>query len=328
MSTTPSGRRAAAVALVALGPERAAAVLRSLDESEVSLLMAEVSALGPVQPQEVVTTLQRLNTELVSPSQLPAPGKRFAKDLLVRALGPERGAALGAELDVTPPFAWLGDGDPVILARALASEPPGALALALAHLDPATGSRLLTALPEPLQHRVAARVAALGSVHPDTVRQVEETMRRKVADLVATDLRPVQGPQLLAGLLAKAGRDTTKQLLEAIAASDPALAEATRDALFTFDDALALPTRALQVLLRAVDGRQLATALHGLPEPTVSTVLENLSERARESVVEERDLLTDVSQKDVAAARAAVVAAARSLEEEGALVLSPDSEAA
>lgn len=327
MTAATGNRRAAAVALVAMGPEKAAAVLRSLDEREVTALVSEVSALGPVQPAEVVATLQRLSQELHSPSSLPAPGKRFAKDLLVRALGPERGTALAAELDVDPPFAWLAEGDPEILARALANEPAGALALALAHLDPAVGSRLLTALPEDLRMRVASRIAALGAVHPDTVRQVEDAMRRKVSDLVATQMRTVEGPQVLAGLLGKAGRDAGKQLLAALAEADPDLAEQTRNAMFTFDDACALPPRSLQLLLRAVDGRQLALALHGMPEHVAERVLVNLSERAREAVNEERDLLSDVPAGDVASARTAVLVAARELEEQGTLVLTREEPA-
>ena len=328
MTAVGNDRRSAAIALVAMGPERAAAVLRTLDEHEVTALAAEVSALGSVQPDEVVSTMNRLSRELSAPSALPAPGKRFAKELLVKALGPERGAALGAELDVERPFAWLADGDPDILAGALAGEPPGALALALAHLDPVVGSRLLTALPEDVRLRTVARLAALGAVHPDTLRQVEEAMRAKVADLVATELRPVSGPELLASLLSRAGRATTKEVLGALAETDPELAERTRDAMFTFDDACSLPPRALQVLLRAVDGRQLALALHGMPDEVVARVLENLSERAREAVNEERDLLTDARATDVQAARAAVVGAARAMEEEGTLVLTRDEAAA
>ena len=328
MTAVRSDRRSAAIALVAMGPDRAAAVLRTLEEHEVTALVTEISTLGSVQPDEVVSTMNRLSRELTAPAALPAPGKRFAKDLLVRALGPERGNALGAELDVEQPFSWLADGDPEILAGALAGEPPGALALALAHLDPAVGSRLLTALPEEVRLRTVARLAALGAVHPDTLRQVEDAMRAKVSDLFATEMRPVSGPALLAGLLTRAGRAASKELLGALAEADPELAERTRDAMFTFDDACALPPRTLQVLLRAIDGRQLALALHGMPEDVAGRVLDNLSERAREAVREERDLLADARPADVTAARSSLLATARALEEEGTITLTRDEAAA
>lgn len=318
---TSPGPREAAVALVALGPERAATILRSLGERQARALAAEVAALGPVHPNEVRAILGELVRGLNSPSILPAPGKRLAKELLVRALGQEVGTAMGEELDVPAPFAWLADADPDAAGNALANEAPGAVALALAHLDPRTAARLLTRLPAEDRAKVATRIAALGSVHPDTVRQVEAALRSRVSDLLGSDTRRVDGPELLAGLLAKTGRETSKELLTALAVTHPELAEATRARLFTFEDLCALPARTLQVVLRAVEAKQLALSLRNLPEVTVSLVLANLSERAREALTEERELLTSARSADIADARAAVVAAARQLEDEGTVEL-------
>lgn len=313
--------------LVALGPERAAAVLRGLGEQQARQLAAEVAALGPVDPAEVRDRLTEVVRTLQSPRQLPAPGKRMAKDLLVRALGHDVGTALGEELDSAIPFSWLEHADPAAAGSALGSEAPGAVALALAHLSPRAAAKLLTCLPQEVQGPVATRIAALGAVHPDTVRHVDAALRGRVAELLQTEVRRVDGPELLAGLLAKTSGETSKELLQAVAATDPALAAATRDRLFTFDDLCALEPKTLQVVLRAVDAKQLALALRNLPEETVGNVLGNLSERARETLLEEIDLLGTVRTADVLAARAAAVAAARQLEDEGTVVLAREEEA-
>jgi flagellar motor switch protein FliG len=321
-TTTSAGRRKAAIALVALGPERASAILKGLGEEEVQALAREVSILGPVSPDEVRSTIGELVRGLGEPNLLPAPGKRFAKDLLVRALGQERGGLLGEELDVPTPFSWLADADPDAAAKGLANEPSGAIALALAHLEPRAAARLLTRLPSEERGRVATRIAALGAVHPDTVRQVEIGLRARIQDVLRTDVRKVDGPELLAGLLAKAGRETSRELLAAVAAHNPELADLTRNALFTFDDVCSLEARSMQVLLRSVDSKQLAVALSASPETIKGKVLGNLSERARESLVEEMELLRSVRPSEVAEARAGIVGVARQLEEEGSLVLS------
>lgn len=322
VTESASGRRRAAVALVALGPERAAVILRGLPERDVKVLAAEVAALGPVSPDEVRSTMSELVRGLGDVGMLPAPGKRFAKDLLVRALGPERGAAAGVELDVPTPFAWLADADPDAAAQGLASEPAGAVALALAHLDPKVAARLLVRLPQESQGKVATRIAALGSVHPDTARQVEAGLRLRISDVLHSEVRKVDGPELLAGLLSNAGRDTSRELLDAVAATSPELAEATRNALFTFDDVCALDARSMQVMLRSVDSKQLALALSSSSQTVKDKVLGNLSERARESLTEEMDLLLAVRPAEVTEARNGLVAIARQLEEEGSLVLS------
>jgi flagellar motor switch protein FliG len=321
-TNTSASRRKAAIALVALGPDRAATIRRGLGEDEVKLLAGEVASLGPVSPDEVRSTINELVKGLGEPNLLPAPGKRFAKDLLVRALGQERGSVLGDELDIPLPFAWLANADPDAAAKGLATEPAGAVALALAHLDPKAAARLLTRLPTEDQARVATRIAALGAVHPDTVRQVEIGLRLRIQDILRTEVRKVDGPELLAGLLSKAGRDTSRELLQAVAAANPELAELTRAALFTFEDVCGLEPRSMQVLLRSVDSKQLAVALSQSPETIKAKVLGNLSERARETLVEEMDLLRGVRPNEVTEARSALVALARQLEEEGSLVLS------
>src|SRR3954468_23788838 len=99
-----TGRRKAAIALVALGAERAAALLRDLGEEEIRAIAAEVTALGPVTPDEVRTTLQELHGGLADVQTLPAPGTRFTRDLLVRALGEEQGDRVAAEVGSPPPF--------------------------------------------------------------------------------------------------------------------------------------------------------------------------------------------------------------------------------
>jgi flagellar motor switch protein FliG len=323
--TTPAipGPRQAAVALVALGPERAAEIMRGLGEKQARALANEVAALGPVHPHEVRAILGELFQGLRTPGILPAPGKQMAKDLLLRALGPDVGQAMGDELDVPAPFAWLEEADPEAAGKALANEPPGAVAIALTHLEPRAALRVLTQLPPAERATVATRIAALGAVHPDTVRQVEATLRSRVSGLLgAGHALRVDGPDLLARLLARATPETSKELLAAVAANSPELADATRERLFTFDDLCALPARTLQVVLRAVDGKQLALALRNLPETTADLVLANLSERARESLVEEMELLTSARASEINEARAAIVAAARQLEDEGTVDLS------
>lgn len=320
-----SGTRRAAVALVALGPERGAAVLAGMTDAHARQLAAAVADLGPVTADEARQALAALSDGLsAGPSDvLKAPGKDYAKDLLVRGLG-DRGHQAALELDAPAPFSWLTALDPDVAARALARQPRGAAALALAHVEPRAAAGLLTRLPEEVRSRVAGRVAGLGTVHPATLALVESALREDTASSSSGDtatVRKVEGPSLLAGVLARAGRETGKAVLAALELESPELAAATRDALFTFDDVCELEARTLQVLLRAVDGRTLALSLVGIDEHVADRLLENLSERARTSVLEEQDVLQGSKPADIATARGAVVAAARRLEEEGAIEL-------
>jgi flagellar motor switch protein FliG len=327
ISKPGTGRRKAAITLVALGPDRAASLLRGLDEEEIRLLALEVANLGAVSPDEVRSTLSELQRDLSTQSTLPAPGAKFARDLLVTALGAERGEVLAQEIERPQPFAWLAEADVSQVAEAMGEEPPGVIALALAHLPGKPAAQILTKLPEGIRVDVAMRIAALNTVHPDTVAEVDAGLRRRVTPLLVNDVTPVAGPELLAELLSFTGRDDERAVLSALATSSPDLADAVRAALLTFDDLAQLDNRALQNLLKAVETRELAVALKTADEATQSKMLSNLSERGRETLLEEIDLLTSVKPADVRTARQAIVATARRLEEEGAIVIArPDED--
>ncbi len=326
-SRSGTGRRKAAIALVALGAERAATLLRDLDEREVRQLAAEVAALGPVTPDEVRNTLQELHGGLADVQTLPAPGAKFTRDLLVRTLGAEYGEQVAAEVEAPPPFSWLGDADAAQAAQALGVEPPAVIALALAHLAAKNAARILSRLPEALRTEVATRIANLSTVHPMTVAEVDNALRGRVASVLAAEVVPVAGPGVLAEILAFSGRDAEKQVLTALSESAPDLAEQVRAALFTFEDVAALEARALQTLLKGVETRELAVALKNADEQVLSKILGNLSERARESLLEEIDLLSSVRTAEIEMARKSIVQTARRLEEEGSLVIArPDDD--
>jgi flagellar motor switch protein FliG len=326
-SRTGSGRRKAAIALVALGAERAATLLRDLSEGEVRELAEEVAALGPVAPDEVRATLRELQVGLTDVQQLPPPGARFARDLLVRALGQERGDRLATEVEAPGLFSWLAVADANQAAQALTVEPPGVVALALAHLPARSAARVLTRLPEAMRTEVATRIANLSTVHPDTIAEVDGALRARVEGVLAAEVVPVAGPDVLAEILAFSGRDAEKQVLAELSKTAADLADQVRAALFTFDDIAKLEAKALQTLLKGVDTRQLAVALKNADEQVLAKILSNLSERAREGLLEEIDLLTSVRASDIDVARKAIVQTAKQLEEEGSLVITrPDED--
>jgi flagellar motor switch protein FliG len=126
-------------------------------------------------------------------------------------------------------------------------------------------------------------------------------------------------------MLTYANVEQERAMLQSVAVKAPDLAEAVRAALFTFDDSMSLEPRAMQVLLKAVETRDLALALHGAEDDLVAGVLQNMSERARVTLNEERELLTTVRGSEVSEARRKVVAQARALEEQGLIELTRES---
>src|SRR5439155_1704837 len=84
-----------------------------------------------------------------------------------------------------------------------------------------------------------------------------------------------------------------------------------------FEDIVHLDDRAIQLVLRQIDTKELATALKGVSDSVRDRVTGNLSERARENLGEEIELLGPVRMRMVEEAQTKIVQAIRTLEDSG-----------
>ena len=91
--------------------------------------------------------------------------------------------------------------------------------------------------------------------------------------------------------------------------------------MFTFDDVIKLDDRAMQRVLRDVNKTDLALALKGAPEHLREKVFQNLSERARDNLKEEIDILGPQLAKNVYASQRKIVDICRALEESAEIVI-------
>jgi len=324
MTLALANRQKAAAVLVALGPERASLLLRNLDEDMISDLASEVAAIGQLPAGQSTSLLRDVAQEIVSRRMVAEGGPGYARDLLERVLGPERGAELSRRLTSAghrEPFVWLAGAEPTVAARALLPEQPATVALALAHLEPEAAAGILVELPAETRVDVATRIASLEHVHPEVLAEVDADLEARLRPMLEERTRRIEGLSVLVGILNRGSRETEKDVLESIELSEPDLAGRIRNALFIFDDVARLDDRAIQQLLKSVDSRDLSVAMKGAGETVTACILRNLSERARENLVEEIEFLKGLRQTEIEEARTRIVRAVRTLEEAGTITI-------
>ena len=320
-------QRAAAL-LVALGPAAASGLLSYLDESEVEAITAEIAGLAQMSDSivdEIVEDLRKAGSDRRSTIE---GGMGFARKLL-EGWGPRGDAILERVAGAGPSgrdrarhFGFLAAVSAPQIARLLTDEHPQAAAVVLAQLDPAQAGAVLGELEADRRGDVAGRIARLETVSPDTIRTIEESLAPRVTlEIAPSQAEEHDGAKDLAAILNSIDRDTESAILSSLEGSDAILAGRVRSLLFIFDDLLDLRDRDLQEALRAVDAPTLALALKGADPAVREAIMRNLSERARTAIAEEMEVLGMVKRSDVEAARTKVVAAVRSLEEEGKIVL-------
>jgi len=319
-----SGVRKAAVLMAALGSERAAAVIQRLQEDEVERLSIELARLSGVGAETTEWVLHEVAASGAVAGTSARGGIEFAREVIERALGPERAAELLHRLtggEDARPFAFLRNVSPERIAGLLRNESPQMTALVLASLQTGQAAGVLARLPESQQPDIALRIVRMGATSARVIGQVEEALRHRLGAVAEREYAAAGGPKVLAGILNHADRSVERNVLESLASADQALAEEVRGMLFVFEDVVKLDARAVQQLLREVDQKDLVLALRGAPDNVKEVVLENMSERGAAMLKEEMEIQQPQRKRDVDAAQSRIVAVVRQLEEAGTIVI-------
>jgi flagellar motor switch protein FliG len=324
-----TGTQKAAMLLLQLGRERAARVMAQLDVAEIEELTAEIMRLDRVDQ----TLADEVVEEFYSASMIGpgvGGGLGLATQLLEGALGRDEAAGMIERLQTSmagQPFEFLQHADARQVLSLLNGEHPQAVALVLAHLRPEHASAILAGLPSDQQSEVAHRIALMERASPDVVQVIAESMQRKAsAVLTPNELSAVGGVQPLVEIINRADPTTEKLILEGLQSRDEALADEVRSRMFVFGDIVLLEDRAMQLVLRQVETNELSVALKGATPEVRDKTLRNLSERARENLEEEIELLGPVRLSQVEEARAGIVQVIRRLEESGQIVIRREGE--
>lgn len=324
-----SGLRKAAVLLVQIGKERSAQVLKSLRESEIEVLTAEIARLQDIEPDVAGAVLVEFQQLAAARHYYAQGGLSYAEEVLVATLGPDKAREVLHRLKavlVEMPFQFLRRVDPQMVLSFLQDEHPQTITLVLAHMDPKQAAAVLSGLDEQVQADIAHRLAVMERTSPDVVKQVESYLQRRLSTVLQpNESAVVGGLQPLVDIINHSDRNTERLILEGLEQRSTELAEEVRARMFMFEDVTQLEDRAVQILLRSIDNKDLAVALKGVKDEVRDKFVSNMSERAGLSLVEDMDVLGPVRVKQVEEAQAAIIRQIRVLEESGDIVISRGS---
>ncbi|MCW2848617.1 MAG: flagellar motor switch protein FliG [Marmoricola sp.] len=319
------GVRKAAIVLIQLGPDRAAAVLSRLNENEVEAVTAEIARLDSIDVEENASVLGEFRDLLTARSHIAQGGLAYARQLLEQSLGSERASEIIDRLNaaaVQLPFQFLRRVDPAQLRSFIADEHPQVIALVLAHMSADKASLLLAGLPSDQQAEIAHRIAVMDRTSPDIVKAVESTLERKLSSMLQpAEVSRVGGLDPLVNIINRSDRSTERQIVEGLESLDAALAEEVKSRMFMFEDIVQLDDRSVQLVMRVIDTGSLALALKGVAAPVRDKITSNLSERAAADLVDEIEILGPVRLTQVEEAQQGIIRSIRELEEQGQIML-------
>ena len=322
---TLSGTQKAAILLLQLGMERSSLILRSLRESEIAEIMAEVARLRQVEPEQVEQVVDEFSDLAATSGHVRSGGIELARSLLEESLGTQKANEILDRLSaqmIEVPFEFLRKADSRQVLSFLQDEHPGTIALVLAYMPPGGAAMVMSGLSEALQKEVALRLATMERTSPEVIEDIESVLERKLSSvLTPSELTAAGGVQSLVDIINQADRATERLILEGLEQDDEELADEVRQRMFVFEDIGTLDDRSVQLILRQVDGKDLAVALKGVRSDVREKITGNMSQRAASNLLEEIELLGPVRLSTVEEAQGSIVRVIRALEEAGQLQL-------
>ncbi len=313
-----------ALLLIAFGPDRAAPILKDLDEEEIEQVSIEIARQQNVSIEVLSAVIEEFYEMMMANKYIVQGGMDYAKQVLETAWGKKKAGNVVKKVEAATEvsaFYLLQTVDDKQLQNFLENEHPQTAALILANLKPQQAASILSELPEENQYEIAYRVATMGKTSPELIEDIEDVLREQLGSVFGGGLSKTGGVEAMAEILNSVSRTSEKNILTKLRERDAGLATEITELMFMFEDLQHLPDQAIQNILKEIDSKTVALALKAVGEEFKETIFRNMSDRAAKMLKEELDYLGPVRVKDVENAQKSILEVARRLEESGQIVL-------
>ena len=324
-----TGPQKAAIFLLMMGEEYASEVFKKLEPDEIGKLVTHMSETKSIPQEILMQIMEEFLHSIESEGELMVAGESFLKNVVDGSLGKERAKAVYKELEKGKkniPFGYLDGMDNNIVVNLIKGEHPQTIALILASLKSARAAVILSGLPEPIQTDVAMRIVKMDLVPKEVIQEVDQMLHKEVRGLGDSASRDVDGTTALANILNEIDKSSEEQIMSLIEEEDEQMAEEIRHLMFIFEDLLKVDDRGFREILKQIDKQELTVALRTASEELKEKFFSNMSERAREMLQEDMEIMGPVRISDVEEAQQKILRVARQLESEGKIILGKGGE--
>ncbi|MBX9730578.1 MAG: flagellar motor switch protein FliG [Sphingomonas sp.] len=319
-----TGVERAAVLMMLVGDDEAAAILQKLDPEEVRQLGKAMFAVADVSEIEVETVLDDFVGKARARTGVGFDPRPRIESMMNRALGQEKADSVLAR--ITPPadacqidlLDWLDASE---IAGLIEKEHPQIAAVLIANLDPAVGAQVLELLPDGVQPDVLHRIARLGPITPEAVETLKTMLSGRIMASQQSNGVLLGGTREAAKIMSSARKTTEARVMPKLFKIDRETAKAIEEAMFVFDNLLELDDKNLGTLIRNVDGDILVRALKGVDESMRGRFLACMSSRAADGIRDELESRGPMRLSEVLEAQKSMIQIARTLAKEGTIMM-------
>ena len=319
-----SGVDDGAILLMSLGEEEAAEVFKHLSPKDAQKLGAAMAALKNVSREKIDTVLEKFSTDAGQQTSLGNDSDEYIRAVLTRALGEDKAKLVldrilqSSDTAGIESLKWM---DAASVAELIKNEHPQIIASILVHLERDHAAAILNALGERLRGDVVMRVATLDGIHPNALRELNDTIATVLAGSDQIKKAALGGVRAAAEILNFVGSTSEASILETVRTVDDGIAQGIMDEMFVFENLMDIDDRGIQALLKEVQSESLVVALKGAAPDLRDKVLRNMSSRAAEMLKEDLESRGPVRISEVEGEQKEILKIVRRLADEGQIVL-------
>jgi len=274
----------AAIVLLSIGEEPAAAVLRCLEREELIELTQVMSRMSGIKVDAVKNSIQKFFDDYRQQSGLHGASRSYLKRSLDLALGSEIANSVLNTIygdAIRPMMARLQYAAPKWLAEYIASEHVQMQAVFLAFLPPALAGQIIDALPEEGRELVLLNLARLEEIDRDLLRELEDLVARCLSAL-DTQSATVEGVRQAAEILNRLPNNRGA-MVELLRAHDPDVVAQIEMSMYDFFILSRQTEQTISRLLDEIPLEQWAIALKGAEPALRDTLLGAMPKRQAQS---------------------------------------------
>ncbi|MDH5641660.1 MAG: flagellar motor switch protein FliG [Nitrospira sp.] len=322
MARSLTGEQKSVILLRAIGEDAAAQVMKQLNPKEIKKLgsfMQSTSQISKEEEESVIADFKSVSAK----GDVQFEGKDFIKNILIKALGPEKAARIIEAMTRKnyPGLEALRWVDVKTIVQMVKIEHPQTVAVILAHLESEQAGQVLAALPESMRDDVALRLAIMEDVQPDILEELSDTLQETMLASKGLGAHSIGGAEVMADILVRMDKVNESGIMARIAEKSQPLADAIRALMFVFDDLVKVDERGIQELMKEISKDDLPLALRGANPDVKDKFFRNMSSRAAEMLKDDMEAKGPVRVADVEKAQQNILKVCRKLEDEGRIIV-------
>jgi len=314
----------AAILLMTIGEDSAAAVLKHMGPKEVQRVGIAMTTVKDLTKEIVNKVISEFMNTVNKQTALGVGVDDYVRNVLHSALGEEKATSvidrilLGGNSQGLEALKWMA---PKSVAELIQNEHPQIIAIILSYLESDMSAEVLVSFPEKVRSDLLMRIATLESVQPAAMKKLNDTLEEQLKGSSGAQSSTIGGVKAAADILNFIDSTSEAAIMEKVKEVDEDLGQEIQDLMFVFENLNGLDDRSMQTILREVSTDSLLLAMKAADDELKEKIYANMSKRAAEMLRDDLEAKGPVKLSEVETAQKEILSIARRLADEGQISL-------